>query len=281
MSHPPIRCVGGLRRWHLAIPVVLCGIALVLFHRQILVGIGKWLDVGERPRAADYVMVLPGGEDRRPFVAAAMVRSGLATAVLTAETETAPANDEGLVPAADSTMRQTLLLRGIPAEQIHVLPGHSNSTWTDAVALAKFLREHPQSTVAIVTDSFHTRRSRWVFQKVLRDDFRQVFFVTAPLDTVSVDSWWTTEEGLSNYISEYFKLVIYVITEGSLLILVLGIAIPSWLGWKLYHTRSGLRPLRNPATPGNCRSDVGFASNAEADSQTKHQSGPRAREFVD
>ena len=242
MSHAPIRRGGGLRRWHLAISVVLCGIALVFFHRQILVGMGKWLDVGEFPRAADYVMVLPGGEDRRPFVAAAMVRSRLATAVLTAETETAPANDEGLIPAVDSIMRQTLLLRGIQADQIHVLPGRSNSTWTDAVALAKFFREHPQSTVAIVTDSFHTRRSRWVFRKVLRDDFRRVFFVTAPLDTVSVDSWWTTEEGLSIYISEYFKLAIYVITEGSLLILVLGIAVPAWLGWKLIRSMS-VRPI--------------------------------------
>ena len=44
----------------------------------------------------------------------------------------------------------------------------------------------------------------------------------------------------------------------------------------LYHARSGLRPLRKPATPGNCCSDRGSASNAEADAQTKPQSGPRA-----
>ena len=45
---------------------------------------------------------------------------------------------------------------------------------------------------------------------------------------------------------------------------------------RIYHARSGLRPLRNPATLGNCRRDGGSATNAEADSQTKPQSGPRA-----
>ena len=36
----------------------------------------SWLDVGQQPRQADYVMVLNGGENTRPFAAAALVGAG-------------------------------------------------------------------------------------------------------------------------------------------------------------------------------------------------------------
>ena len=41
-----------------------------------------WLDVGQRPRRADYVMVLNGGEDTRPFAAAALITAGWALALV-------------------------------------------------------------------------------------------------------------------------------------------------------------------------------------------------------
>lgn len=188
-------------------------IAMIYFHSVILIAMAKWLDVGQRPRSADYVMVLPGGPDRRPFVAASMIKRGLANGVLTAETETSAANDEGLYPTPDDVMRRILRTRGVHDDQIHVLPGHSESTWTDAQALAKFMKKNPQVTVAIVTDGYHTRRSRWVFQRVLGSDAERVYFVSAPLDTVSTEEWWKTEDGLLTYFSEYGKLALYLFTD--------------------------------------------------------------------
>lgn len=185
-------------------------LGVVCFYPRILPALARWLDVGQRPHAADYVMVLPGGPDRRPFVAASMIRRGLVKGVLTAETETNPAHDEGLQPTTENIMRRILELRGVRNDQIQVLPGKSESTWTDAQALARFMKAHPQETVAIVTDCYHTRRSRWVFHRVLGADYDRVFFVSAPLDNVPVDSWWKTEDGLMIYLSEYFKLVLYL-----------------------------------------------------------------------
>jgi uncharacterized SAM-binding protein YcdF (DUF218 family) len=199
-----------MKKRHILVSLaVLCMIASLLWHEPVLAQMGRWLNVGEAPRFADYVMVLPGGHDQRPFLAAAIIRAGLAHGVLTAETETDASNDEGLNPLNDDVLRHILLLRGIREDQIHVLPGHSNSTWTDALSLVQFLREHPQSTVAIVTHDFHTRRSRWVFQRVLGNDAHRVFFVSCPLDRVDADSWWKTERGLTIYLSEYLKLIIY------------------------------------------------------------------------
>ena len=62
----------------------------------------QWLDVGERPRQADYVMVLNGGENNRPLVAAALLKAGLARHVLVAEVATTPGTDESFHPPTKS-----------------------------------------------------------------------------------------------------------------------------------------------------------------------------------
>ena len=196
-----------------AISTVIGAITLIVFHAPILVQLALWMDVGITPRVADYVMVLPGGPERRPFVAAAMIKQGLVKNVLTAATETDPSNEEGVYPSTDQVLSRTLILRGVREDQIRVLPGRSNSTWTDAMALATFLRENPAATIAVVTDDFHTRRTSWTFRRVLGNDAKRIFFVSARVDRVSPHSWWTTEEGLGIYVGEYCKLLGYVATD--------------------------------------------------------------------
>lgn len=233
---------GGMRfvriRLALFLTLTVCLVVISVCHRPILAFMAHWLDVGVLPRPADYVMVLPGGPEQRPFVAAAMVRAGLAKGVLTAETQTDPANDEGLVPTTDDVLRRILMLRGVREDQIQVLPGHSKSTWTDALALSQFMREHPQATIAIVTDCYHTRRSSWVFQRVLRGDASRVFFVSARLSAVDPNSWWTTEEGLTTYLSEYSKLFFYVATDQTVIVLVGGIGMAMIVGSRFWRKRA-------------------------------------------
>lgn len=43
-------------------------------YPRLLRAAANWLDVGQRPRKADYVMLLNGGEESRPFAAAALLR---------------------------------------------------------------------------------------------------------------------------------------------------------------------------------------------------------------
>ena len=59
-------------------------------HRQLLVALARWTDVGARPQPADYVMILNGDEETRPFMAAALVKAGLAHHVLIGETALTP-----------------------------------------------------------------------------------------------------------------------------------------------------------------------------------------------
>ena len=60
----------------MAAAVLVAGAAAVHATGDVMLsGIGHWLDVGTDPRPADYVLVLPGGETSRPFVAAALVKA--------------------------------------------------------------------------------------------------------------------------------------------------------------------------------------------------------------
>ena len=220
------------RRISIAVGLILCLISVAFAYESVLVSMAEWLDVGEPPRAVDYVMVLPGGAQQRPFVAVAMIHAGMAKGILTDETESDPAIETGLAPSEDSIFREVLLRRGIREDQFQILRGQSNSTWADALILAKFMKEHPHATFAIVTNSYHTRRSRAVFQRVLGAEARRVYFISAPKDGVEPATWWTTEDGLTTYLSEYSKLVIYAASDPTLIVPALGVLIVFLLIWR-------------------------------------------------
>ncbi len=184
----------------------------------LLPPLAGWLDVGEPPQRVEYVMVLPGSADTRPFVAAAWVRAGLAQRVLIPTTVSSPDVDDGVAPSSDEIIRRVLAARGVPAERIVTLPGQSNSTWNDAQALGRFLRSAPPDTrVAVVTNDYHTRRARWSFRRAVPEFRDQIRFVSAPTDSYDPAQWWRCREGFMAITSEYVKLLIYAAGDPTVL----------------------------------------------------------------
>jgi uncharacterized SAM-binding protein YcdF (DUF218 family) len=202
--------VTGHGRWlwrlgWLALFGVLC-LALYLCRAQLLLWAGQFLDVSDPPRGSDYVLVLGGGCETRPFVAAALVKSGRARTVLVPTTGQLTQATASLVPPEHEIIRRVLVARGVPADSIVLLPGAVSSTLDEARALREFLDEHPDSTVAVVTHPFHTRRARVLFGRVLGPRLSQLHFVTAPAESYGANNWWQTENGTVAYLSEYVKL---------------------------------------------------------------------------
>jgi uncharacterized SAM-binding protein YcdF (DUF218 family) len=185
-------------------------------HPCLLRAAADWLDVGQQPRPADYVMVLNGGEDTRPFAAAALVKAGWARRALVAEVAPTPEVIDGIVPPYHEINRQVLLKRGVPAADVSILPGAAAATYDEAVALAAFLQNRPDARVLVVTNDCHTRRSRWVFARVLADRAGQVSFVSAPTDEFPMDRWWQSQIGFQSIATEFPKLAFYAATYGCL-----------------------------------------------------------------
>src|SRR5262249_23505078 len=104
-----------------------------------------------------------------------------------------------------------LLGRGVPPGRVVALPGECDSTLDEAHALARFLDAEPETTVAVVTHGYHTRRARSLFRRVLGGRGARVRFVAAPTDHFSADDWWCSEEGFAAYLTEYAKLLLYTL----------------------------------------------------------------------
>jgi len=207
------------RRFSKRIGCLICICVFIItalaLRQTILPAMGRWLDVGEPPQSADFVLVLPGHYETRPFVGAALAKVGLAKQVLVIETASSPDVEAGFVPPNHEIVRETLLRRGIKPTDIILINAESTSTFEDATALLRFLGDRADKTVTIVTNDFHTRRTRWVFRKVFGDRHKQLHFVSAPRDECHAENWWHSRLGVSLYVSEYIKLIYYFFRYGS------------------------------------------------------------------
>ncbi len=203
------------RRWLVLVGATMVFAALVVWGwRPLLEAAPGWLDVGTPPEPCDFVMVLGGSPNTRPFVAAAMVRLGLARTVLVPRMVRNQPGEEIYLPPEDSTIREILLRRGVPVEQVRVIGEECPHTEAEARALKEFLDRQPGTTATVVTDAFHTRRTRWIFRRVLGAEADRLRFVSAPTDAFIPSQWWRTEEGVSAVLGEYLKGLAYVIYYG-------------------------------------------------------------------
>jgi uncharacterized SAM-binding protein YcdF (DUF218 family) len=192
---------------------VLAGILVVwLAPVWVLPPVARFLDVSEPPQPVDYVLVLNGGPNTRPFAAAALVRAGLARTILLTRPslalESASVQEGVTLPELEITKR-VLKGRDIAEERVRILPGEVTSTADEASELAAFLETEPGATAAVVTNSFHTRRAQMVFARALGANAGRVSFVGVPQDDLDEDSWWRSPQGCTTYVSEYCKLPYY------------------------------------------------------------------------
>jgi uncharacterized SAM-binding protein YcdF (DUF218 family) len=200
--------------------VLLGGLALLLLlyvaRAKVLPLVGSFLDIGGRPVKTDFVMILNGDAETRPFVAAALMRKGFAEDALVATVPQSERAQRAGWKSQDQLVRAVLQHGGISAERIHTL-GAVENTFQEAQALGRFLQSHPGATVTVVTNDYHSRRARWVIRRVLESGNSRVHFVTAPTNGFNQSNWWLFETGLVLYVTEYGKLMFYLARYGNLI----------------------------------------------------------------
>ena len=220
---------------------------LWLARGRLLPAAAHWLDVGGRPQPADFVMILNGGENSRPFAADALMKTKLAQHVLITECASSPAVDDNLTLPHHEIDRQILIKRGVPAADITILPAQATTTFDEAKALAAFLADKQDVRVLVVTNDYHTRRSRWVFAHVLGNRIGQLSFVSAPSDDCPADCWWRTLSGVMFVPTEYLKFAFYVVYYDQLGNLAVWLAACGVLLAVVWLARRSLRQRRSSA----------------------------------
>ena len=114
-----------------------------------------------------------------------------------------------------------------------------DNTADEAVALARFLKTHHDSTVTVLTNTYHSRRTRFIFKTAMRDDaYRNLRFVTVPPDAYNARDWWRSEQGFATTTHEAIKLLAYWFLYGnafaycSVGIAASAVAVSGWLLWR-------------------------------------------------
>ena len=174
---------------------------------------------------------------RVPFAAAVLWKAGWAPRVLVTTVANHPEQD--FVPLEHELNLRVLRVCGVPAEDIVLLQGQAVSTRDEAQALAEYLAAAPGQRLLVVTNGYHTRRARWIFNRLLGSRAGRITLVSVRPDDFQIERWWQDEKGFSVILGEYLKLGFYGLRYGWLgYELAAGVLLwLVWLAWRAHRRR--------------------------------------------
>jgi len=176
----------------------------------------RFLVTQDKLEPADLIYLLNGDPNLRPFRAAELYHRALAPVVAIARAGDSPMVTLGLQANTTDMCIGVLTKLGVPSADIVQLksPGGVGSTFDEAQMLRSYMRQHSLHTVIVVTSAFHTRRSGWIFRRVLRDTPAHVMMSPIEDRKYTVSNWWRKEDGQIAVNDEYVKLGWYMLRYG-------------------------------------------------------------------
>jgi uncharacterized SAM-binding protein YcdF (DUF218 family) len=175
---------------------------------QILRGAEELWIISDPVGPADAVVVLGGGLDTRPFLAAEYYREGLTPRILLSSVHQSRNEELGLIPSHTDLNRKVLIGLGVPESAIEPLGHELSSTYEEVIALRDWvLRNHPKSII-VPTEYFNARRVRWILTHLLSGtDIR--IRVPAVKEPDYPPQWWTNEKAIVAFQNEILKYFYY------------------------------------------------------------------------
>lgn len=164
---------------------------------------------------ADVILVLSGSAAyiERTQKAAAIFREGKSQKVLlTDDGERAGwSQQEERNPPFVELAKRELVAQGVNENAIEIMPDEISNTHSEAIALARKMREGNLHSAILVTSAYHTRRSLWTFEKLLEGEHIEIGIEYAPTgqQTPSPSSWWLYARGWNVVAGEYVKSLAY------------------------------------------------------------------------
>jgi uncharacterized SAM-binding protein YcdF (DUF218 family) len=183
--------------------VLLAALALVyLFLRAM----GAFLITGDRLKKSDIVVALGGGGEWRVIEAVRLIQEKTAgSLVLTEPGETGSGEGPG-----SRFFRTVAIENGLSPYAIQVTEGVQRSTLDEARAVLELMQKHKYKSVIVVTDPFHTQRTRLIFRNVFRGSGLSVRVHPVSDHWYRSSTWFLNGDGWANTIREYIKLAGYL-----------------------------------------------------------------------
>lgn len=190
------------------IGAVIVSVVFLAALEIILWGIGGILVVADPLEQVDAAVILSGGDSTRIYEAAELYKERYINYVILTETGVE-------VPewgtSYSNLMRFEAIESGIPANAILITEQHVDNTIDEARATRKLMNIHNLHSLIVITDPFHTMRTRLIFRKEFEENEITVYIRPVRDHWYRSDSWWLSLRGWKITISEYAKLFGYVI----------------------------------------------------------------------
>ena len=103
-------------------------------------------------------------------------------------------------------MEHDLIERGVPKEEVERFAHDAENTREEAVALRRLAREKGWKSVVVVTSNYHTRRVRYIFQKVFAPGVA-VSVASARDGSFDPEHWWEKRKSVKDFLGELVGMV--------------------------------------------------------------------------
>jgi uncharacterized SAM-binding protein YcdF (DUF218 family) len=165
-------------------------------------GLGAFLITGDPLERGDAVVVLGGGGEHRVAEAVRLVKERYGMWLIVTEPGEM-ASGEG--PGSE-IFRRVAILEGVSPDVILITEKTAQSTYQEAEAVLHTMEKHQLHSIVVVTDPFHTQRTRMIFASVFAGSGRTVRIHPVPEHWYRSSTWFLSLEGWSHTAREYVKM---------------------------------------------------------------------------
>ncbi len=198
--------------------VAVVGVVAYELRAPILTWAGGLLYHADPLAPSDAIVVLSGGSLDRDLEAADLLTEGYSsTIVLTREPEppvVAELRSRGISVTSETEDRlDYLAVLGVPRTAVTVLQPVVESTQAEASLIADWAEARQMARLIVVTSSFHTSRTRYVFSEVFGDLNTEILVHPSRASSFTPATWWRTRPELRSGLFELQKYAYYRLTN--------------------------------------------------------------------
>ncbi len=188
--------LGALTSLALAIILAVVGVYFAL------TAAGALLIIADPLQKSDAAVVLSGGGGERVDEAIRIYQEKKAEYIVF----THPDREGGGWESHLMDMKLQSIHGGVPITGLLVTDEHGNSTYEEAKEIRRYLEPMKFKSILVVTDPFHTFRTRLIFREVFKDSSIQVRVRPVRGHWYRSSSWWMSGQGWQMTVEEYFKI---------------------------------------------------------------------------
>jgi uncharacterized SAM-binding protein YcdF (DUF218 family) len=202
--------VSGLRRYCAIMLALAALIAGAWIEREAaLQGAANLWILSDPMIPGDAAVVLGGGIDVRPYIAADLYAKGLVKKILISKVEEGPALGIGVLAGHTELNRKALSLLGVPESAIETFGNANRNTWEEALALKEWADRNAPSVLIIPTEAFAARRVRWTFRRRFAGTSVRLVVPSVDPPYYNHTIWWKSEGGVIAFQNELLKYLYY------------------------------------------------------------------------